>query len=84
MPSYKLDDLAKVTGLTPCAVRYYAERGLLPRAPFRGSSTTYGEGDRIALLPGMELHVRSQRSAALDAEGEHVEAFVAEPVEDEA
>jgi DNA-binding transcriptional MerR regulator len=126
MPTYRLDDLARATGLTPRAVRYHAERGLLPSAPFRGSSTTYGEEhllqlkavhrlrreerlgldairarlatlsraeikalaqpprpaapaapaaepppagaerwDRIALLPGMELHLRSDASPLL-------------------
>ena len=49
MSTYKLDDLAKATGLTPRAVRYYAERGLLPKVPFRGSSTTYGEEHSIQL-----------------------------------
>lgn len=65
MPTYKLDDLARATGLTPRAVRYYAERGLLPKAPFRGSSTTYGEEHLVQLKAVHRL--RREERLGLDA-----------------
>jgi DNA-binding transcriptional MerR regulator len=65
MPTYKLTDLAKATGLTPRAVRYYAERGLLPRAPFRGSSTAYDEEHLLQLKAVHRL--RREERLGLDA-----------------
>ncbi|CAN92444.1 transcriptional regulator, MerR family [Sorangium cellulosum So ce56] len=65
MPTYKLADLAKATGLTPRAVRYYAERGLLPKPPFRGSSTTYGDEHLMQLRAVHRL--RREQRLGLDA-----------------
>lgn len=40
--TYKLDELARATGMSTRTVRYYVQRGLLPPAAFRGKDTAYG------------------------------------------
>ena len=41
--AYKLEDLAKLAGVSPRTVRYYVQRGLLPAPTFRGKDTAYGD-----------------------------------------
>ncbi len=48
-PTYKLEDLAKLAGVSPRTVRYYVQRGLLPAPTFRGKDTAYGD-DHLARL----------------------------------
>jgi DNA-binding transcriptional MerR regulator len=47
--TYKLEDLAKLAGVSPRTVRYYVQRGLLPAPTFRGKDTAYGD-DHLARL----------------------------------
>ncbi len=47
--TYKLDELARVTGMSARTVRYYVQRGLLPPATFRGKDTVYGHEHHVRL-----------------------------------
>ena len=47
--TYKLDELARATGMSARTVRYYVQRGLLPAAAFRGKDTAYGHEHLVRL-----------------------------------
>ena len=47
--TYKIDELARVAGMSPRTVRYYVQRGLLPAAAFRGKDTAYGHEHLVRL-----------------------------------
>jgi Ca-activated chloride channel family protein len=47
--TYKLDELARATGMSTRTVRYYVQRGLLPPAAFRGKDTSYGHEHHVRL-----------------------------------
>ena len=47
--TYKLDELARATGMSPRTVRYYVQRGLLPAPAFRGKDTAYGHEHLVRL-----------------------------------
>ena len=47
--TYKLDELARATGMSTRTVRYYVQRGLLPPAAFRGKDTAYGHEHLVRL-----------------------------------
>ena len=45
----KLEEVAKVAGVSPRTVRYYIQRGLLPQPRFRGPDTSYGDEHLVRL-----------------------------------
>ena len=47
--SYKIDELARASGMSVRTVRYYVQRGLLPAAAFRGKDTAYDHGHLVRL-----------------------------------
>jgi DNA-binding transcriptional MerR regulator len=47
--SYKIDELARASGMSVRTVRYYVQRGLLPAAAFRGKDTAYEHGHLVRL-----------------------------------
>ncbi len=47
--SYKIDELARASGMSVRTVRYYVQRGLLPPAAFRGKDTAYDHGHLVRL-----------------------------------
>jgi Ca-activated chloride channel family protein len=47
--TYKLDELARASGMSARTVRYYVQRGLLPAAAFRGKDTAYGHEHLVRL-----------------------------------
>jgi DNA-binding transcriptional MerR regulator len=47
--SYKIDELARASGMSVRTVRYYVQRGLLPAAAFRGKDTAYAHGHLVRL-----------------------------------
>jgi DNA-binding transcriptional MerR regulator len=47
--TYKLDELARATGMSSRTVRYYVQRGLVPPAEFRGKDTAYGHEHLVRL-----------------------------------
>ena len=47
--SYKIDELARASGMSVRTVRYYVQRGLLPAAAFRGKDTAYDHGHLMRL-----------------------------------
>lgn len=53
MSAYKLEDLARISGVSPRTVRYYVQRGLLPAPAFHGSQTTYG-AEHLARLKAIK------------------------------
>ena len=62
--TYKLEDLAKLAGVSPRTVRYYVQRGLLPAPTFRGKDTAYGD-DHLARLQA--IRKLQERYLPLDA-----------------
>ncbi|MEZ4298305.1 MAG: MerR family transcriptional regulator [Polyangiaceae bacterium] len=48
-PTYKLEELAALAGVSARTVRYYVQRGLLPAPEFRGKDTAYGREHLLRL-----------------------------------
>jgi len=46
---FKLAELAEKVGTSPRTVRYYVQRGLVPKPDFRGPDTVYGEEHLLRL-----------------------------------
>ncbi len=78
-PLYRMDDVVKRTGLTPRAIRYYEEVGLLP-APSRttGGFRLFTEADVLKLQRIKELQTLLGFSLAEIKESLHVDAVRAE------
>ncbi len=62
--TYKLDELARVAGVSPRTVRYYVQRGLLPAPAFKGRDTVY-TGEHLVRLRGIKF--LQERFLPLDA-----------------
>ena len=58
-PTYKLDELATLAGVSPRTVRYYVQRGLLPAPDFKGKDTAYGR-EHLLRLQAIK-HLQEQR-----------------------
>src|SRR5690348_5909962 len=78
-PLYRMDDVVKRTGLTPRAIRYYEEVGLLT-APSRtaGGFRLFTEADVVKLQRIKELQTLLGFSLAEIKESLHVDAVRAE------
>lgn len=71
---WKLAELAEKVGTSPRTVRYYVQRGLVPKPDFRGPDTVYGEEHLLRLrairklqenfLPLDAIQVELSRSSA--------------------
>jgi DNA-binding transcriptional MerR regulator len=59
MGTLRMSDLVAATGATPRAVRFYVERGLLPKAEGRGTGLIYTE-EHVLRLRAVR-HFRAQR-----------------------
>jgi DNA-binding transcriptional MerR regulator len=55
---WKLEELARLAGVSPRTVRYYVQRGLLPPPAFRGRDTAYSQEHLIRLRAIRRLQER--------------------------
>lgn len=56
--TFKLEELASVSGVSPRTIRYYVQRGLLPAPQFRGRDTVYSEAHRARLAAIQQLQAQ--------------------------
>jgi Ca-activated chloride channel family protein len=66
--SFKLDELAKESGVSARTVRYYVQRGLLPAPIFKGRDTAYSTEHLIRLQAIRRLQERFLPLDAIAAE----------------
>ena len=83
--NWKLEELAKRSGVSARTVRYYVQRGLLPAPAFRGRDTTYNEEhlfrlkairklqDRFLPLDAIEQELASRSAEEIRKLGEGVQ-----------
>jgi DNA-binding transcriptional MerR regulator len=55
---WKLPELARAVGMSPRTVRYYIQRGLVPRPQFRGPDTVYEQEHAVLLRAIKRLQER--------------------------
>jgi DNA-binding transcriptional MerR regulator len=65
---WKLEELARRSGVSARTVRYYVQRGLLPAPVFRGRDTTYNEEHLVRLQAIRKLQERFLPLDAIESE----------------
>jgi DNA-binding transcriptional MerR regulator len=64
-PSYRIEDLARLSGATVRTIRAYQDRGLLPRPERRGRANVYGDAHLVRLRQIADLLDRGYTLASI-------------------
>jgi len=78
-PTYRIRELARITGLTVRAIRYYVQLGLVPRPKPRGVATVYSR-EQLLRLQAI-AHMRKRERLRLPAVKRRLSTMTLEQIE---